>query len=562
MPWMPCRAGILRQGRASHVAKRQCLNHLVPNDVKATRPPAIQTSCRAIALNVFSPRKTCTSGKKGFQKGIAANAHSFAPRVLRGRDTSDRQMAFPECMPPSRRIAMRAAIRHLFLVASQLCFSVAIAEQPPLPDPDWGGVGSGSTVYVGFNLISNAYDRGAYAALVLADGKLVMAGLAITDNTPTAIYDIGIVRLEASSGAPDTSFGGGDGRMNLGLASSSVQSAEVVLDPGDKLMVSAMQTNSSAVLVRLADNGSFDPSFDGDGKKFISAGNFLDGNSQLSGTPIVLPQANGKYLVIANAYRESPQLLLCIGMIRLNSNGSIDASFAAGTGRICEAPPYETLNAAQGLALIVNNQGDLLIAGAAYHSGSAVWDMSVLKLSAEGQRDSTFGEDGWAFVPFDEGGNLIDYANAISVDGQERIVIGGSASVGSNETSAAVARLTSSGQIDSSFAQNGKILLDLGPISAYSTFSVARIAIADSGRLLLGGRAEEGSFLAMLANDGAFDPGFGSDGRFLSTRGTSEDMIWSGDYVYSVGSGTNPASNRTEFAASRRIIPLFHAGFE
>ena len=359
---------------------------------------------------------------------------------------------------------MKSIAIPLMLATSLLAAPIAVADLGPLPDPVWGGTGADSTVYIGFNLVANAYDRGATSSLVQPDGKLVMAGLALA-VTSSSTYDIAVVRLNASDGSPDASFGGGDGRLNLNLVSSTIRSARVVRDPNARLMISAGQTDSSAVILRLTSEGDLDPDFDQDGKKFVSAGNFLDGAATIADSPIVLPQTNGKYLVFATVYRPGPPVLMCAGVIRLNANGSSDPTFAAGTGRICEAPPYETLNAAQGLDVTTTSQGDLLIAGAAYHTGSAVWDMSVLKISTEGVRDGTFGENGWAFVPFDEGGSLIDYASAIHVDAQGRIVIGGAVSVGTFEQVAAISRLSGEGQIETTFGQSGKMVLDLGPVS-------------------------------------------------------------------------------------------------
>jgi uncharacterized delta-60 repeat protein len=451
-------------------------------------------------------------------------------------------------------------IRYTPLLAAGLfALRVAWADLGPLPDPTWGSPGSDSTVYVGFDLTGNNYDR-ATSALIQPDGKLVMAGLALAVNTPGSQYDTALARLNASDGSLDSSFGGGDGRHNLGIVPSA--NARIAQDANGKLLVTVGQNEPSALLARLNEDGSFDTSFDQDGRKFVSAGNFLDGAGTISTTPFLLPLAGGKYLVLTSVYRPGPPLVICVAAIRLNANGSLDPSFAGGVGRVCEAPAYETLNAAQVLSVATAGDGDLLLAGAAYHSGSSVYDMSVLKLSTDGVRDIGFGEDGWAFAPFDEGGNLIDFASAIAVDMQGRILLGGSTSVSNFATAAAIARFTSAGQLDPSFDEDGRLLMDLGPISTNSTYQIVRIEILGTERILLAGVADEGSFLAMLTDVGAFNPEFGSAGRFISPRGTNADMSWNGDYVYSVGRGTNPATNRVVFAATRRIIPLFRSGFD
>lgn len=434
--------------------------------------------------------------------------------------------------------------------------SLANADAGPLPDPIWGGPGGDSTAYIGTDILANVSDM-ATDSYLQPDGKLVMAGIA---SNPGAQGDIAVARLQAASGAPDPSFGGGDGRVELGL--SNATHPHIARDFEGRMLFSAQVSESTAVLGRLTEDGTLDPDFDQDGKKFISTTTILDAATVFYTSPIILPQADGKYLAFATVFRPGPPIFLCAGVIRLNSNGSIDPTFAAGAGRACEAPPYTGLNAAYVLSIAATTAGDLLLAGAAYHAGGAAFDVSVVKLSAEGIRDSSFGTDGWAYVAFDEGGNLIDLADAIQVDALGRIVFGTTLQTDTNSRGAGLARILPNGQPDTSFGLGGKLILGLEPTTPDSQSGTLSLAILPDQQILAGGFEGTGSFLALVSGNGMPNPQFGTAGHFHSPKGTFESMNVTGDYAYSIGSATNPANNHESFAATRRIIPIFRSDFE
>ncbi|GAA3946983.1 hypothetical protein GCM10022406_30960 [Hymenobacter algoricola] len=194
------------------------------------------------------------------------------------------------------------------------------------------------------------------------DGKIVAVGFFDTFNSNTAGN---ITRLNAN-GTPDVSFSAG-----LGADDEVVT---VTLQPDGKILVGGFFTSISGQvcngLARLNANGTFDTSFfsplqdfsyvsqitrQADGKLLIS------GNSLLSGGP-----ANG------------------LGLVRLNPNGSVDNTFSApgfDSGSV-GAVYFDT-------TVLPQPDGKIIVGGRLSSSGSSPGN-GVVRLNADGSLDASF----------------------------------------------------------------------------------------------------------------------------------------------------------------------------
>jgi uncharacterized delta-60 repeat protein len=458
---------------------------------------------------------------------------------------------------------MHTALVRVIVFAFVMIAGLARAQGVPLVDPVWGGAGSNGTAYVGFDIGGSFVDF-ARRALLLPDGRLVMAGFAeiAPSATGESRRDIAITRSQAGTGVPDLGFGGGTGRVTMNLP-SSLPSVDIDRFADGKLIFIATQSNSTALVGRLYEDGSVDPGFGLNGRRNLLATNFLDAATELF-FPHVVALADGKSLVVATAYREIPSVRYCIGVMRLNANGSTDMSFGAGTGRVCLAPDSKTVTAAAANAVRVLDDGRLLLAGLAYHSGGAELDMAALVLSAEGAPDANFGTNGWAFVGFDLGGTLDDEANALVVDAGGRILLAGETDTATGRV-VAVARLLPAGELDTSFAQQGKLVLDFSSLLPGSIPHPQSLLVTPERRILVGGYVGSNTFVVSLLNNGVLDPGFGLGGLYLHAQNygwLSEQLLHRGDYLYLIGYGSRAPATSVDFAASRRILPLFRSGFD
>jgi uncharacterized delta-60 repeat protein len=102
--------------------------------------------------------------------------------------------------------------------------------------------------------ICNAMDLGA-------DGKIVLAGQALTTPGQSPDWDIAVVRFNAD-GSPDTTFDG-DGVIKLGTPAADEEAHSVMVQADGKIIVGGRETTDREkfLLTRFNSNGSTDTSF-------------------------------------------------------------------------------------------------------------------------------------------------------------------------------------------------------------------------------------------------------------------------------------------------------------
>jgi uncharacterized delta-60 repeat protein len=160
-------------------------------------------------------------------------------------------------------------------------------------------------------------------------------------------------------------------------------------------------------------------------------------------------------------------------LARLNANGTLDTTFTVGTG---------FNNDVQSIA--VQSDGKVLVGGwfTTYNGGAAKY---VVRLSAAGAVDSSFVMTGTGFDSF-------VYSVAVQADG--KVIIGGSFTTYNGVVAKSIARLNSSGAIDSTFntgsgflgnvlvlklLSSGKIMV-VGSISMYNGVFIRNSALLNS----------------------------------------------------------------------------------
>jgi uncharacterized delta-60 repeat protein len=151
----------------------------------------------------------------------------------------------------------------------------------------------------------------------------------------------------------------------------------------------------------------------------------------------------------------------------------------------------------------------------------------VFRYLPNGTLDSSFSddvssnEDGWTYLF--ETGYLssaqtlpTSAALAVTIDKNEKIVVAGYAVSGNGIASFALARLLSNGNLDSTFAGDGK---DTITNWGWHPASAGAIKVDGAGNILAAGSAQTANARFALARwlpDGALDTAFGDDGRVLT----------------------------------------------
>lgn len=459
---------------------------------------------------------------------------------------------------------MQRSTPRTIVAACALAAAMTTGAAPlPIADPAYGGNGDGFARVAASAIPAD--NGNAARAVVQSDGRLVLAGNALSGSSDSQIV---LMRVD-TAGMLDAAFGTDHDGFHRSAFSGI---ADDVAQLGDGKLVYAghSQDFTSSIIGRLDADGIPDTGFFGSGRRLIGPSALVDEATQ-GYFANVLPLADGELLALGMVLVAATPTQYFACAMRLHADGATDTSFGV-TGRTCIAPTPAPGAASQFLAGHVLADGRILVAGASKHSGGSGWDMSVVRLGADGALDASFGaaHDGWAFVGFDQGGTMTDGAFAITVDDQNRILLAGYLE-GVHGTDIGVARLLADGQPDASFGTQGRVqvALDLGGFDSEQAHSIA--ALPDGG-VLVGGRADipdsEVGAAILLENNGQLDARFGDGGIFLVAgpaapvaRFENLQQILAGDYLYMVGDVTN-ADNHFGFAATRTVMPLFVDGFE
>lgn len=285
-----------------------------------------------------------------------------------------------------------------------------------------------------------------------------------------------------------------------------------VVQPDGKIVVetsSILPGGDSAVgILRLNPDGSTDLAFGNNGVTYFQ----LNGYTGPGG---LLLQPDGR-IVVGGTAPQSSDSTIFVG--RLTPSGLLDTTFNPPWGYTTFDFFSQTPGSyGEGLAaMALQTDGKIVLAGDLVPGTNR--DIGVARLNGDGSVDTAFGGQlcGCTSVAFDLGGTLNDYARAVAIDSDGKIVVAGQSHWGSNDFDWAVFRLTPGGLLDTSFNSTGSEILpwDLSP---ESTDIPSRIATLPDGRFVVGGTAtvdEQGTtfvhaVLARFGAGGGLDPTFG-----------------------------------------------------
>jgi uncharacterized delta-60 repeat protein len=314
-----------------------------------------------------------------------------------------------------------------------------------------------STFNVGTGFGSFTYSNLA----IQSDGKIIVGGSFISYNG-TLINRI--MRLN-SDGTIDGTFNVGSG-ANGEVRVAAIQTDGKILIGGN---FNSYDGNFVNYIARINTDGSFDPTFNTGGGfdqmvrdikiqsdgKVICAGEFytFDGNSS---TSIVRLNTDGSYdatFVVGMGFNnrvdiiviENTGKIICggpfnayditnvNGIIRLNSDGSPDASFATNIGTGFDFGSPETI--------AIQNDGKILCGGG-FETFNGIQSFKIARLNIDGSFDNTFNIG----TGFNNGVTSIEIQPS---DG--KIIAGGFFTLFNGESISRIARINTDGSLDTSF---------------------------------------------------------------------------------------------------------------
>lgn len=316
----------------------------------------------------------------------------------------------------------------------------------------------------------------AQAAVVQADGKIVVAGITSFGLSGEMRGDFALARYDAD-GSLDDSFGVG-GLVTTGFGNDQQDYAWSVALQADGKIVAAGHSFGAGIktgtaLARFNANGTLDISFGTEGRVFdqsgsplfehamvlqadgkivmggfdFPAGDFLLKRFNGDGSPDTLfgsggivttdfggtdniwslaAQPDGKLVAVGETEEDvttghGPSDL---AVARYNTDGSLDTSFGTG-GRFTTTFRTFTSNP----SVVLQPDGKIVSMGsstAVFDPGPGEvrqWTVALARYDADGSPDLTFGVAGQVFTEFGTGAN--DLANGLALQSDGKIVIGG-----------------------------------------------------------------------------------------------------------------------------------------
>lgn len=358
--------------------------------------------------------------------------------------------------------------------------------------------GVGGRVTTNFKEADNAS-----AVVVQPDGKIVAAGTA-SDFSFIGEY-FALARYNAD-GTPDAGFGVG-GKVTTDFFNNTF-SVDVALQTDGKIVVVGSVAGGSGTsdfgIIRYNADGTPDASFGAGGKVT------LDFYGDADGATAVTIQTDGKIVVAGrskNGGNPSDFALARLNMLDgtpdggFGAGGKVSIDFAGGADR------------AEDVA--IQTDGKIVVAGTA--SGA---DFGVVRRNGDGTPDAGFGAGGKTTTDFN---GTQDAAEAIAVQTDGKIVVGGRANSTGVTADFGLVRYDSTGTPDASFGAGGKRTTDFfGSVEIIND-----IVLQPDGKIVAVGLVNLGGTdidfgVARYNTDGTPDAGFGFGGKVTTAFTESE----------------------------------------
>jgi uncharacterized delta-60 repeat protein len=243
------------------------------------------------------------------------------------------------------------------------------------------------------------------AALVLqSDGKILMTG-----SNAVARFD--------SNGQLDTTFGTGGISVLpfFGAAAIAEQSDGKILIASSSQLFDA---DTDGMIVRLNSNGTLDKTFGLFGQISSAASGGAFGPTGVAAVSSIVLQVDGKFIVAgaltSKLINPPGSNSTGFGLVRYNSNGSIDTSFGTRGGVLTN---FGSNPNATAFALAIQSNGDIVAAGQAGPS------LALSRYTSAGKLDTTFGSSGTVTTSLGSNASAI---SSLAIQSDGKIVAAGS----------------------------------------------------------------------------------------------------------------------------------------
>jgi uncharacterized delta-60 repeat protein len=195
-------------------------------------------------------------------------------------------------------------------------------------------------------------------------------------------------------------------------------------------------------------------------------------------------------------------------LARYRADGRLDPSFGSG-GRVLTLFPLGGLAPEGALAVATQADGKVVVAGGG--------GFALARYTVRGRLDASFGHNGRVLTDFSSvpGGGPLGIATSVAIAADGKIVAAGFSGSRTALAEGALARYTARGKLDPSFGQGGKVVTALG---AQGTLLDAA-GLQPDGKILVVGTTNLPAGIAVVVarftSGGELDPSFGEAGRVV-----------------------------------------------
>lgn len=385
---------------------------------------------------------------------------------------------------------------------------------PADPDPSFGVDGF---LFPLSATTSSTVQRSARDILVVPDDRILAVTSQDLGLETEEDLDFTLLRFD-TDGSFDPTFGG-DGIVRTDFGLRRDEAVAAVLQPDGRVVVAGQSEDLNGyggeiavALARYNADGSLDETFGDGGRALLDLDLGPDGR-----VDDLALQADGKLLVSGSVSLGEGGATLFLAQIE--ADGEINVGFGEGYVMV----PGEF---AQRSAVAVQADGRIVVGSTVFPDGGPSTAVALSRYSsADGSPDTGFGSAGTALVEVSGAGeSLVDVA--VQPDGRILAV----ASLSEDAGEVGLLRLNADSTPDTGFGSGGIVIL---PRVENREESAQTMELQADGRILVGGagRVRDGEsfspslFLARFNTDGSLDAGFGEQGRSYPSVGALDARL-------------------------------------
>jgi uncharacterized delta-60 repeat protein len=332
------------------------------------------------------------------------------------------------------------------------------------------------------------------------------------------IISLSIGKLYSQNGTLDTTFG------TNGLVTTPISNSDdnnffkAVLETDDgKILAGGTAGYEFATLLSYNQDGSLNTDFGTNGKLILSF------NGSREHIKDMIKQPDGKILITSETKNTNDNYDFIVA--RINQDGSYDSSFGNnGVAIITFGNDGERPS-----TLALQPDGKIVVAG--HTDGNIIYKMAIARLLPNGTLDNSFSDDGKQTLIIN---NRSEYFNDVEITFDGKIIASGGTVLasGSSQGRMAIVRYLSNGELDTTFGNNGTVVLN---VLSGSCISHSLISLPDGKSLISGyavGNDTDGtsypfSFATIrLDINGNLDSTFGNNGKVITVFPNSTSQIF------------------------------------